>query len=100
MTRNSAAIGGRDDERKAMKSGSLYSRGDLLPWKTLFEHLHAALREEFLPSGSMEEELVCQLAYLRFLRIIVVIRDHFRREAYESSVITESKLIFDLKLAA
>lgn len=59
MTRNSAEIGRRNDERKAMKSGSthgLYSRGDLLPWKTLFAHLHAALREELRPNGSMEEE--------------------------------------------
>jgi hypothetical protein len=48
----------------------------------------------------MEEEVVYDLAHLRFQRIVALIRNHLRTEAYESSVITESKLSFDLKLAA
>jgi hypothetical protein len=76
------------------------TRSDLLSWKTLFEHVHAALWEEFRPRGSMEEELVYDLAHLRFQRLVALIRDHLLREAEESSAITESKLSFVLELAA
>jgi hypothetical protein len=91
-----------DEKRSTRQYGrQSMTRSDLLPWRTLFEHLHAALWEEFRPNGCMEEELVYHLASLRFQCIIVtLIRNQLRREAFESSVITESKLSFDLKLAA